>query len=234
MKKQLPNLITLLNLLSGSIAAYHASNGRLETAGYFILLGILFDFLDGFAARLLKTQSPLGKELDSLADMVTSGLAPGIIMFQLLRHAVFSWDVSGWNIIPYAGFLLTLGAAYRLAAFNISPDDRSYFKGLPTPAMSLLTLSLPFVRHYGPGWLMPATYSLVFLLLIIVFSVVFMNLPIRMFTLKFENYSPSRNRLKYLFIILSGIILFFFRFGAFLLIIPLYVLLSLFALPKKS
>ncbi|MFT7499049.1 MAG: CDP-diacylglycerol--serine O-phosphatidyltransferase, partial [Porticoccaceae bacterium] len=128
-KKQIPNFITLLNLLAGIIAVMLAVEGKLMLAGIFVLIGIFFDFFDGLVARLLKAQSELGKQLDSLADMVTSGVVPGIILYQLLKDTSGIWNekallatsffTEGFSFLPLIGLVFSLAAAYRLANFNI-------------------------------------------------------------------------------------------------------------------
>ena len=160
-KSHIPNLVTLLNLFCGSLAVVFAVNNLFVAAALFVFLGILFDFFDGFLARKLKVQGDLGIQLDSLADMVTSGLVPGIIMFKLLSIAsdgprinLSSWSsfmqLNDFEIAPIAlvGLLITLASAYRLAKFNIDEDQQSYFKGLPVPANTLLIISLPLIIEF--------------------------------------------------------------------------------------
>ena len=139
MKALIPNLITLLNLFSGTIAVIFAVEGVLTMAAFFVFLGIFFDFIDGFLARKLNVASALGLQLDSLADMVTSGLVPGLIMFQLISQSLTGSEPYV-DLLPYMGLLITLGSAYRLANFNISIEQKNYFTGLPTPANALLVL----------------------------------------------------------------------------------------------
>ncbi|MEP4661797.1 MAG: CDP-alcohol phosphatidyltransferase family protein, partial [Nonlabens ulvanivorans] len=156
MKKWIPNLITMLNLLSGCIAAVYAFKDELILAGIFVALGIFFDFFDGLAARLLKVSSELGTQLDSLADMVTSGVVPGIVMCQLLAdatgHSSTLFAVNGdlgWSSatslfkeITFLGFLITAASGYRLAKFNIDTRQTDSFIGVPTPANAILIISL--------------------------------------------------------------------------------------------
>ena len=165
MKKHIPNLITLGNLFCGTIATIFAVQGNFVAAGLFVVIGIFLDFFDGFAARLLHVSGELGKQLDSLADMVTSGVVPGIIMFHLLNQSNFenvdsqfmneriSFSIASHDYqftwISYIGLLLTLGACYRLAKFNIDTRQSESFIGLPTPAMSLFVISLPLIQEYA-------------------------------------------------------------------------------------
>ena len=161
-KNYIPNLITLLNLFCGCIAVIFAVHNNFVAAAVFVFLGIFFDFFDGLLARKLNVQSELGLQLDSLADMVTSGLVPGIVMFKLISLSSnapemitqddWSADFSlkNLNIAPLAliGLFVTLASAYRLAKFNLDDEQQTYFKGLPTPANALLILSLPLIIEF--------------------------------------------------------------------------------------
>lgn len=131
MKKHLPNFITLVNLFSGSMAAVAVLEGETYLVAFFIGLGLFADFMDGLVARRLNVSGTLGKELDSLADMVTFGFVPGMMLFHLIRNATESTDIIG---LPMFGFLLTVAAGYRLAKFNIDERQTVNFLGLPTPA----------------------------------------------------------------------------------------------------
>ena len=146
-KKHIPNFITLLNLFSGCIAVVFVSELNFEMAFFFVSLGIFLDFFDGFFARLFKVAGELGLQLDSLADMVTSGVVPGFVMFWLLKQAQNPTDAS--LIIPFLGFIITLGSCYRLANFNIDTRQTDSFIGLPTPANALFILSLPLVIRFS-------------------------------------------------------------------------------------
>lgn len=242
-KQHLPNVVTLLNLLSGCIAVLFAINGHFIAAATFVGLGILFDFFDGFIARILNVQSALGVQLDSLADMITSGLVPGIVMYKLISSAsggdsVFSVD-QGWNmvldwqggklsIIGLVGFLITLASAYRLAKFNIDEDQQAYFKGLPTPANTLLILSLPLILNFQYSVTVANLFSNIwFLVGLTLLSCCLLNGNFKLFALKFKTYSFKPNRIRYVFIILSIIALVLFKFIAIPVIIILYILMSL-------
>lgn len=242
-KKHIPNILTLLNLLSGMIGVIFAVNGELTYAAYFVFLGIFFDFFDGFVARLLHVTGELGKQLDSLADVVTSGVVPGIVMYQLIlisehtNNWSFSnffkkesfWDYfSAENTIAMTGLLITLAAAYRLAKFNIDERQTSSFIGLPTPASALVVLSLPLIVEYGqPEFvihLIDNTYFLIGLVLILCYA---MNSEIKLFSLKFKNYSWNDNKLKFVFIALTVALVYLLNVAAVPVLILLYVLLSL-------
>ncbi len=239
MIKHIPNFITLLNLFCGCIATVFAVMNNLEFAAVFVALGILFDFFDGFAARLLNVKSEIGVQLDSLADMVTSGVVPGIVMFQLLNMA----QKEGWNldlfgmhtsveVLPLFGFLITLASAYRLANFNVDENQVSSFLGLPTPANTLLILSLPLILFYHNNTVLnDIILNQWFLMGITLLSAYLLNSKIELFALKFDTWAFSENAVKYLFLIGSLVLLVTLRFLAIPLIILFYVLTSL--LSKK-
>tara|TARA_R110002049_G_scaffold3795_5_gene27629 strand:- start:105528 stop:106265 length:738 start_codon:yes stop_codon:yes gene_type:complete len=237
MKQHIPNAITLLNLLSGSIAAIFAVNGQFVTAAFFVFLGIFFDFFDGFFARKLNVQSELGLQLDSLADMVTSGLVPGIVMYKLLELTLVTTETpSDWGadhldfnmpMLPFIGLLITLGSAYRLAKFNIDEEQQSYFKGLPTPANALLILSLPLIMEFQNSDAMNAIIlNKWFLIGLSLFSCYILNSNIKLFALKFKNYRFKPNATRYIFIILSLVTLIVLQFAAIPIIILLYIFMS--------
>ncbi|MFK7030525.1 CDP-alcohol phosphatidyltransferase family protein [Flavobacterium oreochromis] len=233
-KSQIPNLITLLNLFSGCIAIVFISQLRFEWAFFFVCLGIFLDFFDGFFARLLKVQSPLGVQLDSLADMVTSGVAPGYAMFQLLLKAMGgtqSIEVNAWDnsvmLVPFLGFLISLGACFRLANFNIDTRQTDSFIGVPTPANSLFVMSLPLViQHTSILLITEILQNPYVLLLITVLSTYVMNAEIPLFSLKIKQFTWSKNTLQVFFIILSIILLLAFKYLGIPLIIIAYILLS--------
>jgi len=243
MIKHLPNLVTLLNLFSGCVAVIFALQGHLVWAAYLVCLGIIFDFLDGLLARLLNARSALGLELDSLADLVTSGVVPGMIMYQLLA---LSLNVSGevidaghWthptegtsdglDYLPFIGLLIPLASAYRLAKFNLDTEQQYYFKGLPTPANALLILSLPLILEFQNNDLINSQIlNPVVLVVLTVLSSVLLNAPIKLFALKFKSFDLASNSNRYLFIVLSVVLLIIFQFAAIPLILLLYFVLSL-------
>ena len=186
MKKHIPNLLTLLNLFCGCIAIVLVSDFNFEYAFYFVCLGIFFDFFDGFFARKFGVAGPLGVQLDSLADMVTSGVAPGYTMVYLLSGMTFHMPLADY--LPYLGFIITLGACYRLANFNIDTRQSDSFIGLPTPANTLFIMSLPLVLQYQGdtiwGELLVNKYVL---LSITVLSAFVMNAEIPLFSLKLSD-----------------------------------------------
>ncbi|WP_299429591.1 CDP-alcohol phosphatidyltransferase family protein [uncultured Maribacter sp.] len=242
MKKHIPNLITLGNLFCGCVAVIFAVLNQLELAALFVFLGIFFDFFDGLAARVLNVQSVLGLQLDSLADMVTSGLVPGIVMFQLLAMSMSG----GWNVdmasqasdatfwvglkvspLPFLGFLITLASAYRLAKFNIDENQVTSFTGLPTPANALLILSLPLILlHHNNDFLNSIILNQWFLISVIILSTYLLNANISLFALKFKNWSFKDNALRYIFIIISLVLILTLQFLAIPFVIIFYVVSS--------
>lgn len=241
-KAFIPNFITLLNLFCGSIAVIFVVNNHFVLAAIFVFLGIFFDFFDGLLARKLNVQSDLGIQLDSLADMITSGLVPGLIMFKLLELATNTnglsvtadwsdsmfWSGVNVSVFPFLGLLITLSSAYRLARFNIDEDQQTYFKGVPTPANALLVLSLPLILEFQHSDLMNATILNPWVLVVLtMLSTYLLNSPIKLFALKFKDYSFKSNAVRYIFLILSFVLLIVLQFAAIPIIILLYIILSL-------
>lgn len=222
MKKHIPNFITLLNLFCGSIAVIFAVNGNMLATALFVFLGIFFDFFDGLLARKLNVQSELGLQLDSLADMVTSGLVPGLVIFYLLEKSNIN------SYLPYLGLLITLASAYRLANFNIDENQSDSFIGLPTPANALLILSLPLIMECQNNEVMNAIIlNKWFLIGITLLSCYLLNANIKLIALKFKNWSFIDNKARYIVILLSIILLVIFQFIAIPLIIASYIIISL-------
>ncbi|MEO5789114.1 CDP-alcohol phosphatidyltransferase family protein [Gelidibacter sp.] len=245
-KRHLPNIITLLNLFSGSIAVLLAVQNYFVGAALFMFLGIFFDFFDGLLARKLNVQSELGLQLDSLADMVTSGLVPGVVMFKLLNMSLGTpvsensealWSSTNlfeglhhYAPLAFVGFFITLASAYRLAKFNLDEDQQSSFKGLPTPANALLIVSLPLIMEFQNSDAINAfILNPWFLIVMTVLSCYILNSSVNLFALKFKDWSFKTNAVRYIFIILSVIFIVLFKFLAIPIIIVFYVLLSLFS-----
>jgi len=233
LKKQIPNLITALNLLSGIVATIMAVEGRYEEAAIFVALGIFFDFFDGLAARLLDVASPLGVQLDSLADMVTSGLVPGIVLFKLIDEALTKGSSEFFisaetHYLAYIGFVVTVASAYRLAKFNIDERQTSSFIGLPTPANTLLILSFPIIAIYQPEhFLASAAQSSYFLIALSFISAYLLNSNYHLFALKFKSLQFKENLFRYLLVMGSILLLVIFKFAGIPFIILLYILLSI-------
>ena len=242
-KKHIPNFVTLLNLFSGCIAVIFAVYGNFIIAAIFVFAGIFFDFFDGLLARKLNVQSPLGIQLDSLADLVTSGLVPGIIIFKLISftvdapdfasyndswNSVFHWQGFKLSVLPLIGFLIPLASAYRLAKFNLDEDQQTYFKGLPVPANTLLILSFPLILEFQNNDIMNSIIiNKWFLIGITLVSSYLLNSKIKLFALKFKDWSFRANTMRYIFLALSIVTLIIFQFAAIPLIIVLYIVLSL-------
>jgi CDP-diacylglycerol--serine O-phosphatidyltransferase len=230
-KKHIPNLITLGNLFCGTIATIYAVQADFVFAGLFVILGIVFDFFDGFAARLFKVSGELGKQLDSLADMVTSGVVPGIIMLKLIEvntinasNSFFDNSIIGISLV---GLVLTLGACYRLAKFNIDTRQSDSFIGLPTPAMSLFVISLPLIQEYSNiEFALNLITNNYFLITITILLTYLMNAQLPLFSLKFKDYSIKNNLIKYVFLIASLLMIVFLQYISIPLIIIVYVVLS--------
>ncbi len=219
LKKHIPNFITLLNLFCGCIAIVMVADLKFDMAFYFVALGIFFDFFDGFFARKFNVSGPLGVQLDSLADMVTSGVVPGYVMFQILKQ----YNENGCDYLPYLGFIITLGACYRLANFNIDTRQSDSFIGLPTPANTLFIASLPLVTN---SFVHPIIQNTWVLLAITAVSAYIMNDEIPLFSLKIKNFSFQKYKLQIGFLVSSLIMIATLQFLAVPLIILTYVLLS--------
>jgi CDP-diacylglycerol--serine O-phosphatidyltransferase len=216
MKKHIPNTITLLNQFSGIVACIFAYNSRFDLALLFVLIGATLDFMDGAMARLLRVSSPLGKELDSLADVITFGLVPGMIAFRLLGPLAEVWEY-----MPYLGFLITLFSTYRLGKFNIDERQTTSFIGLATPANAIFWLGLA----YGYQSLLSAV-SPWFVLVAVVVSSYLLVCELPMFSFKFHNFGWAENRIRYIFILGAIVLVVVFFRQSLPLIILWYILLS--------
>ena len=242
-KRHIPNIVTLLNLFSGCIGVIFAVHGNFVVAAIFVFLGIFFDFFDGLLARKLNVQSPLGIQLDSLADLVTSGVVPGIIMFKLISitvdapnystysdswNSIFHWQGFKLSVLPLIGLLIPLASAYRLARFNLDEDQQTYFKGLPVPANTLLILSLPLILEYQNSDVMNSIIiNKWFLIALTLLSCYLLNSKIKLFALKFKDWSFKNNAVRYIFLIVSIVALVILQFAAIPIIVLLYIILSL-------
>jgi CDP-diacylglycerol--serine O-phosphatidyltransferase len=220
-RKHIPNALTCCNLLCGCVGIVMVFEGHLLAAPFLIWLAAIFDFLDGFAARMLKVSSPIGGELDSLADNVTFGLLPAIIVFSMVQaSALPEW-------VPYLAFVIAVFSALRLAKFNVDTRQTDSFIGLPTPANALFISSFPLILEYsslplafvGNPWFLLAC-SFIFSYLLVA------ELPL--FALKFKSFSWADNKLKYIFLITSVVLVILLKFVAIPLVIILYILVSLF------
>ena len=237
-KSYIPNAFTMANLFCGMLGTFFAATGHLDYAAYAVVFGVFFDFFDGFFARMFKVEGELGLQLDSLADVVTSGVVPGMVMFQMLHklehwntgerwvEAGMSWD--SISFIPFLGFAITLASAFRLAEFNIDTRQTTSFIGLPTPANALLILSLPLIVQFQDFAIAENLITNTwFLLGLTALSCYILNAEIPLFALKFKSWGFAENKIRYGFLLLSIILLFWLTFLAIPVIIISYVLISL-------
>lgn len=225
LKKSLPNGLTCCNLISGCIAVSYALGGDAQTALLFIIIGAVFDFFDGFTARALKVSSPIGKELDSLADDITFGFAPSAIAFMMLKQCAVPDSLLGaQKIYPYAAFVMAAFSALRLAKFNLDERQTSSFIGMPTPANALFWGAL--ACSVNAELLASSAAAYIIILMVFGFSALLVS-EIPMFALKFKNYSWKDNKVKYIFLALSLAVIIPFGIGGLAIAILLYLMLSL-------
>jgi len=232
--KHIPNIITSLNLISGFFAIIFASSGDIVTSSWLILAAMIFDFLDGFSARLLKAYSVIGKELDSLADVVSFGVAPGIIMYHLLKNSLslnapLNADLNSVNtlLLLLISALMPVCGALRLAIFNVDSTQTKTFKGLPIPANALAVISVVIAGHNSQSHLFNSFSGSPFLL--ILFTVVLSLLMISripLLSMKAVNLKLKGNEGRYILIGLVLAAFAIFRINAFPLVIPLYIIAS--------
>ena len=242
MKKQIPNLITVLNLLCGCLAILFVVSGDLVISSFLVIAGMFFDFFDGLVARLLHVQSKLGVQLDSLADMVSFGVVPGLMMFQLLNKSLMPQELRtgfeatetlkefepGMSFIPFIGMLIIIASAYRLAKFNIDTRQSDNFIGLPTPASTLLIISLPLILHYQYSpFLERVIFNHWFLIALTIVSSLLLNAEIKLFSLKFKSWNFNSNQVRYIFLALSIAAIIAIKFIAIPFIIIIYIIVSL-------
>ncbi|MBR6276124.1 MAG: CDP-alcohol phosphatidyltransferase family protein [Prevotella sp.] len=227
-KKHIPNAITCCNLISGCIATYWAFQGDSHLALLFIVIGAVFDFFDGMTARLLHVSSPIGKELDSLADDITFGFAPSAIVFHFLNAECTMHNAQ--CALPYLAFIMAAFSALRLAKFNLDERQALGFIGLPTPANALFWGSL----IAGSGeWLPTLPYASWLILLSTFWSCYLLVSEIPMFALKFKTWGWEGNEIKYIFLITCIPLLLFFGISGIAIVIAWYVVLSVVAMRKK-
>jgi len=233
--KHIPNFITSLNLASGFISIIYALNGNAAAASWLILAAMSFDFLDGFSARMLKAYSPMGKELDSLADIVSFGIAPAILIYNLIAaslslpaDALNNTEGSLTILILLSPVIMPVCAGLRLAKFNIDETQVSSFKGLPTPANALAVIGLVIGAEYSDSALINnITGSGFALVLITIVLSLLMVSRLPMFSLKLSHLKLKGNEERYVLVLLSIMALIVFGFAGAALIIPLYIVISL-------
>ena len=219
----LPNALTLANLVAGAIAIVFALKHQYEVSFWLIIAAAVCDFFDGFVARLLHQQSELGVQLDSLADDISFGLAPAVVMFDIYGQSTsyYNFDTSIMQPLSYVVFIIAAFSALRLAKFNIDTTQSSEFEGLPTPANALMLMSLAVLYANGEVSL----YQEHILLISIAASLLLVS-PIRMFALKFKSFKWADNKLRYGFLLAALNFIIFFTAYSIVAIIVLYIVLS--------
>ena len=222
--RYIPNFLTICNLLSGCLGIVFVSEGNLNAGAYMIWLAAFLDFFDGLSARALKAYSNIGGELDSLADMVSFGVLPSFIVYELLKASL----PASLYYLSFMAFIIAAFSAIRLAIFNVDARQTTSFIGLPTPASALLFSALPLSNMPVVQNLMNSTYFLILLIILISYLLV---ARIELMAFKFKNFSWQDNKLKYSFMIISLALVFLLNIVAIPLVIVLYILISLF---KKS
>ena len=242
MKRHLPNAVTSFHLLCGCLALTHIFAGRLDVGAWFVAVAAVADFADGLLARALRVSSAIGKDLDSLADMVSFGVVPGAIMYQLLQ-AGLTGGGTGWppyvsfvwpeiiNYGPFFGFFVTIFSALRLAKFNNDTRQTTSFIGLPTPACTLVVASLPLILAHDRFGLKDIILNpwLLLGLTVLLSGLLVAELPL--FALKFKSLRWGDNRRRFIFILLAAGLLLGLQAAAVPLVVLLYVLLSV---PKTA
>ncbi len=223
-KKHIPNTITCCNLISGCIAIAYAFSGKIEISFTWIIIGAVFDFFDGMSARLLKVSSPIGKELDSLADIVTFGVAPSTILFSKLGIMSYPSPLESLrSILPFIAYIMAAFSALRLAKFNLDERQTLGFIGLPTPANALFWGSLLI----GLGKRIDSSPLMcIFIIVGIFISSWLMVSEIPMFALKFKEWGWKKNQIKYIFLLTCIPLIAIFGITGFAIIVAWYVIIS--------
>ena len=225
LKRNIPNLFTCCNLISGCIATYFAFGADYKAAFIWIIIGAVFDFFDGMVARLLHVSSPIGKELDSLADVITFGVAPATFVFTELHVMDYPAQAEFLRAyLPFSAYIMAAFSALRLAKFNLDERQTTSFIGLPTPANALYWASFIVCMR---DMIEASPLHLFVVVAMMLISCWLMNCEIAMFALKFKNYGWSDNKLKYGFVLLSiAVFAFLGIFNGFWIVIALYIIIS--------
>jgi CDP-diacylglycerol--serine O-phosphatidyltransferase len=236
LKRSIPNAVTCLNLLCGCLALTFIFDGHLDVGAYFVGAAAVADFFDGLLARMLRVSSAIGKDLDSLADMVSFGVVPGAIFYQLLMRAVQLADTSVtdgapstgfWYWLPYAGFIVSIFSALRLAKFNNDTRQTTSFIGLPTPACTLVVASLPLILLNDSLGLQSLILNPWVLLGLTVLLSGLLVAELPLFALKFKNLRWADNRRRFLFVLVAAGLLLLLKAAAIPLVVLTYVLFSI-------
>ena len=231
MKRNIPNAITLVNAFAGSCAIIAILSGQYMLAFYFFILAGFADWLDGGIARMLKVSSPVGKELDSLADMISFGLMPGVIIYALLSKGLGDPATFSWLAAP--AFVLTAFSTLRLARFNLDERQTFNFIGLATPAMTTFAIGLMLIYHFDSFGMADFVTNQWFLYSVVAVFSWLLNVEIPMFSFKFKSLNWKGNEIRFIFVAISLIALFFLKEAAFSLNILLYILLNLVFKPHE-
>jgi CDP-diacylglycerol--serine O-phosphatidyltransferase len=230
LKKHLPNAITCANLFSGCVGIVFAFSDNLIFAAYCIFLAAIFDFFDGFASRVLQSFSGIGKDLDSLADMVSFGFLPSAILYEMLLKSPQVYQLG--NYLCFIAFAITVFSALRLAKFNTDTRQAEIFIGLPTPANAILIASLPLILQQYTRFDHYILNRITLTVLVIVMCALLVaELPLM--SLKFKNRDP-RNLYRYLLLLFSAILILFFKFAAVPVVIFIYIALSIIQLKSDN
>lgn len=235
--KHIPNTLTLINLFIGCLSIVSAFEGNILLAGYLILLAAIFDYLDGFSARLLKAYSPLGKELDSLSDLVSFGVAPSVLLYHLLKDALGLNESEGFiagNVLLAIPFLIAVFSGLRLAIFNLDTRQTTSFIGLPTPANALFIVGLVLGLNspYSQWFEMLTSSSTALLITTVVLSALLVS-PIPMFSLKIKNFNLKETWRQLLLVVVTMVTILVFGVASLSLIILAYLLISILSWPFK-
>ncbi|GAB3649554.1 CDP-diacylglycerol--serine O-phosphatidyltransferase [Echinicola sediminis] len=219
-KKHIPNAITCMNLVSGMAGIYYVNQDKIHYATYFILAAAVFDFLDGMVARLLHVHSEIGKQLDSLADLVTFGVLPSFVVLKLLEISFPD------SFLPFLAFFIGIQSALRLAKFNVDTRQSDRFIGVPTPANALLLCTLPFLADQF-DWANSLVSNGYLLLAFSLLMAILLTVELPLIALKFKNFRPSDNLFRYLVIIIGISSIILLGIAGIPFVIMGYILLSL-------
>lgn len=225
-REQFPNFLTICNLLAGALSILCLSKGLEIYAAALIFIAALFDVFDGAAARLLKVSSEIGKELDSLADLISFGLAPSFILYAQLTRACSTMANPISTVLPLLAFLIVIFTAVRLANFNVGKPNSDYFTGLPCPASGLLIASIPFILKFYPVTSSGVLGNISVLVILILLLCTLMNSKLRLLSLKFQGRKFRLNETRILLLVCSGVSIVIFRFASIPFILIFYFFFS--------
>ena len=226
MIKNIPNFITCINLLFGCLGLLFLVNGSPACAAYCIWAAAIADFFDGFAARAVKAESPMGKELDSLADVVSFGVLPSFLWFYYISQSldIAPFSTSSHLLWPYLAFFMAICSAWRLAKFNIDTRQTDHFRGVPTPANALVWSAIPFISSTALfPWAAQGMNNPVFVIVFGLLMSVLLVLDVPLIALKFKDWSWRSNKIKYVFLLLTVILLVSLRANGIFLVFATYL-----------